>query len=237
MFLLYKTTNLLNGKVYIGIHECGDTCRHLVDSKCMYFGSGSAIGRALKKYGKENFMRETLAEFSTEAQVLAEEARIVDEAWVKSSTNYNMALGGGKPPSRKGSITSQATKEKISVASKSRSAELSRVASNTMAKRMANGGWTTDEIKTRIATRRSTVGFPTEMNACNTKEAIAKRVATRKVRGYVQDISYLHSPDVTFRKIRTRIINQMKKGKTFNEEVLLKYNITSEDTQDILPPS
>lgn len=237
MFLLYKTTNLLNDKVYIGIHECGDTCRHLVDSKCMYFGSGSAIGRALKKYGKENFTRETLAEFSTEAQVLAEEARVVDEAWVKSSTNYNMTLGGGKPPNQSGFKMSQKAKEKISEASKQRSQSLSDTAKKTMDARVSNGGWTAEEISKRVQTRRTTVGYSSDMSACNTQESIAKRVATKKDNGYKQDVSYLHSKDVTFRKTKTRIINQMKKGKTFNEEVLLKYSITSEDTQDILPLS
>lgn len=237
MFLLYKTTNLLNGKVYIGVHECGDTCRYIVDAKCMYFGSGSAIHRALKKYGKERFNRETIAEFTSEEEVLAEEARIVDEAWVKSHSNYNMTIGGGKPPNQSGFKMPQHSKEKISEASKRRSGDLAATAKKTMNTRMLNGGWTAEEISKRVVTRKASVGYPTDMSACNTQESIAKRVATKKAKGYKQDISYLHSTDVTFRKTRTRIINQMNKGKTFNEEVLLKYNITPEDTPGILLPN
>jgi hypothetical protein len=204
----------------------------------MYFGSGSAIARALKKYGKENFKRETLAEFTTETEVLAEEAKIVDTAWVKSNDNYNMTLGGGKPPDQTGFKMPQYAKEKISEASKKRSLILAKTAKETMNIRMQNGGWTSEEIKNRVITRRNGVGYPNEMNACNTDEAIKKRVETRRANGnYSTNTSNLHTPEVTFKRTKTRIINQMKKGKAFNEEALLKYGITSEDTQDILQQS
>lgn len=232
MFLLYKTTNLLNGKVYIGVHECTDTCRHLVEGKCTYLGSGSAIGRAISKYGKQNFVRETLSTFLTEDAVLNAERLMVDEEWVKSSKNYNCTVGGGKPPSRKGSVTAQSTKEKISIASRSRSKELSETAKHTMKIRMENGGWTDEQIKARVATRKSTTGYPTQMWCCNTKEAISKRVATRKENNNMWDASNLRTPEIFFARTKTRIINQMKKGKVFNEKTLLKYGITSADTQD-----
>lgn len=46
--VIYKTTNLINGKIYIG-----------QDSKDRpnYYGSGKLIHRAIKKYGKENFKK------------------------------------------------------------------------------------------------------------------------------------------------------------------------------------
>ena len=52
-YFIYKTTNLLNGKIYIGQHK---------HNKCNYFGSGTYILKALKKHGRENFKRETLFE-------------------------------------------------------------------------------------------------------------------------------------------------------------------------------
>ena len=44
---IYKTTNLLNNKVYIGQRKGG--------FRPTYFGSGIMVGRALSKYGRNNF--------------------------------------------------------------------------------------------------------------------------------------------------------------------------------------
>lgn len=53
--ILYKTTNLLNGRYYIGMHST----RTLNDG---YLGSGKRLKAEIKKYGKENFKREVLAD-------------------------------------------------------------------------------------------------------------------------------------------------------------------------------
>ena len=49
---IYKTTCLINGKIYIGRHEGKENDN--------YLGSGILFTNALKKYGKENFKREIL---------------------------------------------------------------------------------------------------------------------------------------------------------------------------------
>lgn len=46
---IYKTTNLLNGIIYVGKDK---------RSRPGYLGSGTHLKRALLKYGKENFMKE-----------------------------------------------------------------------------------------------------------------------------------------------------------------------------------
>lgn len=53
---IYLTTNLLNGKIYIGQHE------FLANKKknASYLGSGVYILRAIKKYGRKNFNRKVL---------------------------------------------------------------------------------------------------------------------------------------------------------------------------------
>lgn len=50
---IYKTTNLVNGKIYVGKRQMP----HFDDS---YYGSGTVFKAALKKYGKANFKREIL---------------------------------------------------------------------------------------------------------------------------------------------------------------------------------
>ena len=49
---VYLTTNLVNGKVYVGKHE--------FNAVKDYIGSGTAFKNAVKKYGKENFRRKIL---------------------------------------------------------------------------------------------------------------------------------------------------------------------------------
>lgn len=53
---VYKTTNLVNGKIYIGIS------RRASFNSVKYLGSGKAFRRAVKKYGKSNFIKEVLLE-------------------------------------------------------------------------------------------------------------------------------------------------------------------------------
>lgn len=53
-YFVYKTTNLLNGKIYIGQHSTFNK-----DDK--YIGSGEGIRAAIEKYGSENFKREIIA--------------------------------------------------------------------------------------------------------------------------------------------------------------------------------
>lgn len=53
VYLVYKTTNTINGKYYIGIHKQKDA---LFDG---YYGSGVLLHSAIKKYGVSNFIRET----------------------------------------------------------------------------------------------------------------------------------------------------------------------------------
>lgn len=52
MGLIYRTTNLINGKMYIG--------KQVNEKRTDYIGSGRYFMRAVKKYGKENFSKEIL---------------------------------------------------------------------------------------------------------------------------------------------------------------------------------
>jgi hypothetical protein len=85
--VIYKTTNLINGKYYTGKNATNNP---------KYLGSGIKLERAIKKYGKENFKREIL-EDSIQTTELLNEREIY---WIKElnatddSVGYNIALGG-----------------------------------------------------------------------------------------------------------------------------------------------
>ena len=86
-YLVYKTTNLVNGKIYIGKHETDN----LDDG---YIGSGNLLKRAIEKYGEENFKREILFECSSREEMNAKEAELVNEDFLKRKDVYNIKLGG-----------------------------------------------------------------------------------------------------------------------------------------------
>jgi hypothetical protein len=52
-YLIYKITNLINNKIYIGKHITKD-------KNDDYMGSGKLITRAIEKYGLENFKKEII---------------------------------------------------------------------------------------------------------------------------------------------------------------------------------
>ena len=116
-YLIYKITNNLNGKIYIGKHETEN-----VDDG--YMGSGKIIKRAIAKYGVENFTKEILFDvYGKDLMDFLEEA-IVDEAFVARDDTYNIALGGkggavkGHVAWNKGKHHSEETKRKMSDARK-----------------------------------------------------------------------------------------------------------------------
>ena len=88
-YIVYKTTNLSNGRFYVGVHGTEDP--EVFDG---YFGTGSIITEAIKKYGKHKFIRETLIDcFGDE-----EEAYSIEEILVKTNKedprSYNVMKGG-----------------------------------------------------------------------------------------------------------------------------------------------
>jgi hypothetical protein len=86
-YTIYKITNKLNGKIYIGKHQTGD----LNDG---YMGSGKHLKHAIEKYGSQNFIKEILFIFDNEAEMNTKEAELVSEEFVKEDTNYNLCPGG-----------------------------------------------------------------------------------------------------------------------------------------------
>ena len=86
-YYLYKITNTLNNKIYIGVHQTSD----LNDG---YFGSGLNLHRAIKKYGKENFVKEIIEHFNDKESMLFREKQVVNADFVSLDTTYNIVEGG-----------------------------------------------------------------------------------------------------------------------------------------------
>lgn len=106
MYILYKTTNLINNNYYIGKHKQKDGYRH--DEFDGYLGSGIRLQHAIKKYGKNNFVRETL-EYSEHHSVISDiELNYITEDLIKDVNCYNIGKGG-----QGGDIKSDKAKEKL----------------------------------------------------------------------------------------------------------------------------
>jgi len=84
--IIYKTTNIINYKIYIGKDERNDKS---------YLGSGLILKKAIKKYGINSFFKETIDTAQTKEELIEKE-----KFWIKyyDSTNknigYNIRLGG-----------------------------------------------------------------------------------------------------------------------------------------------
>lgn len=87
-YYIYKTTNLVNGKIYIGYHASDNI---ETDS---YLGSGYLLKRAINKHGKKNFKREILFEFESQEEATAKERELVNEEFIEREDTYNLCLGG-----------------------------------------------------------------------------------------------------------------------------------------------
>jgi GTPase involved in cell partitioning and DNA repair len=106
-YIIYRTTNILNGKIYIGKHQTKD----INDG---YLGSGIALEKAIKKYGKESFKKEVLFIFNTEDEMNEKEKELVTESFIASNSNYNMGVGGEGGSHFKGKSHSEKTKKLLS---------------------------------------------------------------------------------------------------------------------------
>lgn len=91
VFYLYKVINLVNGKYYLGKRSYkGIDC--LKDIR--YLGSGRLIQRAIKKYGKEHFLKEILSLHLTLDELNSAEASLITQKEIDDPMCYNTTLGG-----------------------------------------------------------------------------------------------------------------------------------------------
>lgn len=101
-YIVYKTTNLINNKIYVGVHRTNP------DINDGYIGCGvtkkdqkkkiKGFPKAVAKYGYSNFKRETLFEYPDTEEGMkaayAKEAEIVTLEFIKRKDTYNLTVGG-----------------------------------------------------------------------------------------------------------------------------------------------
>ena len=112
VFYVYKTTNTINNKIYIGVRGSKNINTDL------YMGSGKLINKAIKKYGNGNFKREILYEFITEKEAYDKEFELVNINFIKKGNTYNINIGGY------GGFTSHSEKTKQKMKNSARGAHV-----------------------------------------------------------------------------------------------------------------
>ena len=120
VYYIYKITNLINNKVYIGqsVSPKIRWSRHKSDARLNK--KADHLYRAMRKYGEDNFMFEVIDEVVTLSEADELEVQIIS---IYNSTNrvfgYNKAPGGqGKR------LVSEETRQKLSKAAKGRQSRL-----------------------------------------------------------------------------------------------------------------
>ena len=106
-YIVYLTTNLksqINGlnRIYIGVHKTKDPtkfdgyigCGVKINSPSTYMYPKTPFQYAVKKYGVSAFKREILYIYDTIEDAYLKEKELVDDAFIKQSHVYNIALGG-----------------------------------------------------------------------------------------------------------------------------------------------
>jgi len=100
---VYLSINKVNGKCYIGSHKT-------LNKNDSYFGSGIFIKNAIKKEGKENFLKIILKEFENIIDARIAEKEYIEKFDTVKPNGYNISPTGG--PSNGGH--SEESKAKIS---------------------------------------------------------------------------------------------------------------------------
>ena len=194
---IYKITNQINGKIYIGKHSTDN----LDDG---YMGSGILICKAEKKYGLENFTKEYLAFCDTEEKLNWFEKFYIKKCKAKE-VGYNLTDGGD---GHLGFIMTEETKQKLSEAKKGKTFSKEHKQKLSEAKK---GKTLSEDHKQKISEAikkqlvEKGVPFKGKYQSEETKQKISDAMKGK-----------------TFSKEHKQKISEAKKGKTLSEETKQK---------------
>ena len=100
---VYITTNVIDGKQYIGDHSADN----IEDN---YKGSGKYLKNAILKYGRQNFKREILEFFPTRKEAFNSQSPLIIKHNTLYPNGYNISPSGGM---LEGGSHSEESKDKI----------------------------------------------------------------------------------------------------------------------------
>lgn len=166
-WILYQTTNLVNGKIYIGVHKVANTAKSR-----NYIGSGYGLKSAIKIYGKDKFSRITLAEFTCREEAYSAEEAMVTEEFINRPDTYNMCLGG-----RGGGIQTPEMRARNSAAKKGR-----KLSEEHKLKIGAAGKGRVFSDEHRAKMSAALIGNTRNLGKKKSEEAMNKLIATQKER-------------------------------------------------------
>lgn len=86
--IVYKITNIINGKCYIGV-----TTRNIEQRFEEHCKADSGIGKAIKKYGRGNFLKEIIDYAYNHDELMVLEIKYI-EKYNSYKSGYNYTLGG-----------------------------------------------------------------------------------------------------------------------------------------------
>lgn len=178
-YTIYKTVNLINGKMYIGKHAT----ENIGDD---YLGSGLLLKKSIRKYGKENFKKEILYVFDNEEEMNRKEIEILNEHILKDDSYYNIAAGGqgGAIVMKPGHPLYESTRQKLKVSQMARREEISKITKeNHKLKRVGMYGKKQSENQKRLVSEKLK-GIP------KNPESVKKQ--NESLRKTLDDPNYVH---------------------------------------------
>ena len=235
-FYVYKTTNLLNSKFYIGKHTSNK-------ENDEYFGSGKLLCLAINKYGIENFKKEIL-EYCCSNEELNEREKF----WIEKENSlfpigYNIAKGGDGGDLLSNHPDNVAIRKDISIRNKLRF-ELETDEEKTIRISKLKGLERTSLTKTKISEARTGMVFSEEhraniSKACIEYMKVIPRYNQKKINCYTEEGIFIKEVESIAQAARefgqnNREICNMCKEKSFKiKDYIFKY---SDGTTDNIQP-
>ena len=171
---IYKTTNILSGRYYLGMHSTNN----LDDG---YLGSGTYLRRALNKHGKENFAREILEFCKTRKELKSREADIVNLQEIAKMNCMNLRVGGSGEDYK--SIITTETRKKMSNSALGNTSALGNIHNADVRKKISEAGKGREcSVETRCKLSEAIMGH-------SVSEETRKKISESNIGNYHTDVT------------------------------------------------